>query len=636
MQCKLNKFFFIFSVLVDPVMEQIKIAFVVTLLTLVQNYEMQGIKTSTSIGAYFQKLEKLRIYERTIPMVYTFDLPVKYNASELKEELEVIKFCGKGKYHENCNEAREMSLSIIEMIKTVQEINEATTNEFSLVTKRREKRGIQWLGDAMNWCCNVLTLREGEEYTKTENSLKDSYSKLRSVITNDHAALLNTSEELKVFSTETMKNVNNIKMAVNEVVKELVESGEKDKVQSTAKRAWNHLQMYFNEIITTHTRMMYLFQACKNHYLPSAIVKKEKLQEDLKKLKKVAKDNGYDLVMEEEEEIQKYFHSKLISCFEMDNQIELEIKVPLKAKNTEYVAMDFKPINFKTHNNQVCKWATKPMIVLEEAVTKNVKIIEGNDLDNCNKKDTLCYLPQSRTTSSQTSCAKALLRQKPYEQLISSCIFECEADTGEVSIQQIDKDVFTITNAKSPLFIKDTIANEEKQISINESWPGAILLTVPCAMEIRHKDEFNNSEIIIPKGMPCEKDEMNFKIEHHIPLIWTNLRHMETDPGVKQSVRFSNLSQLYDAEWRYKVPHFMPIMPNEEIERKLTTPYADENGMWYKQVIISAQESPSQIIFAIWCTIISIVLWMTIKSINIMKLRNIIENENRATLHNMS
>ncbi len=39
-------------------------------------------------------------------------------------------------------------------------------------------------------------------------------------------------------------------------------------------------EMYYYSVITTHTRLLYIFQTCKNHFLLSAI-KKEKLIEDL-------------------------------------------------------------------------------------------------------------------------------------------------------------------------------------------------------------------------------------------------------------------------------------------------------------------------------------------------------------------
>lgn len=592
----------------------------------------EDIKTSTSVGAYFQKIEKMRTYERTLPILYTFDLPGSFDLDHLEREMSQINVCSKVKDYESCNARKIMSLELIEMIRTIEEINEATKKEFSVITKKREKRGIQWMGDALNWCCNILTLREGEEYTKTENSLKSSYTKLRDVITKDHAALLNTTSELQIFTSQTMKNVNSLRAVVQQMTGQFMENEEKFGYKEMAEKAQHHLQMHFNNMMATHVRLMHLFQACKNHHLPSAIVKKEKLKDDLAKLKRTIKDHGYDLALEEEDEIQKYYHSKLINCFEVDNTIELEIKVPLKARNKDYKIMDFKPINFRSHNNQVCKWATKPMIVIQDEISKEVKIIDGNDLDNCNKKDSLCYLPQNRINSGQSNCAKALLEQKKYEELITKCTFECERDNGEISVQQIDKEEFTIINARDPLILVNTVTKEKEKIRINETWPGALLLSVPCTMEVWHTKGNNKSELIIPKGMPCTNNIEGVKIEHHIPLLWTHLRFMEADPGVKQSVRFHNLSQLYDTEWRYKVPHFMPIMPNQEIEKELTTPYTDDNGKWYSNIILVTKESPTSIIFTIWLVLLSIALFMTIRNMNIMKLRNRIELENRSTM----
>ncbi len=118
------------------------------------------------------------------------------------------------------------------------------------------------------------------------------------------------------------------------------------------------------------------------------------------------------------------------------------------------------------------------MILIHDTNTDAVRVINGNDLDFCKKKEILCYIPQNRAGSAQGMCARTLFFQKEYQEIMRSCLFKCEVNSETLTVQQIDKEVFSLVNVKSPLIIADTVNKKTQLITVNETWPGAVLITV--------------------------------------------------------------------------------------------------------------------------------------------------------------
>ncbi len=97
------------------------------------------------------------------------------------------------------------------------------------------------------------------------------------------------------------------------------------------------------------------------------------------------------------------------------------------------------------------------------------------------------------------------------------------------------------------------------------------------------------------------------KIEHHLPIIWTYFDFMETDQGVYQSVRFANMSILYDKNWTFRVPHFMLNTPISELTAELSNISALSMENWYHYPYSKVIENPHLSFMTIWCFILT--LW---------------------------
>ena len=87
---------------------------------------------------------------------------------------------------------------------------------------------------------------------------------------------------------------------------------------------------------------------------------------------------------------------------------------------------------------------------------------------------------------------------------------------------------------------------------------------------------------------------------------------METDTGIKQSVRFPNLSSLYDPDWPLKIPHFIPIKTTKEFEEKLGK-LELKDSKWYEDGYLMIRNNPASSSLSLGMVILSIIviyLWV--------------------------
>ena len=226
------------------------------------------------------------------------------------------------------------------------------------------------------------------------------------------------------------------------------------------------------------------------------------------------------------------------------------------------------------------------MLLLHDEQTQAIRVVTGNDLDLCNLKDKLCFVTQNRAAVAQGACARALFLQLENEDILKSCIFHCIPNHMNLILKQIETELFAVTNARSPLIMRSTTDRTSETIPVDESWPGALILRVPCNVELLQMGAENSTEVVISSGFPCLKFSKSFSVEHHIPVLWTHFHFLDTAPGILQSVRFPNLSILYDSNWTLKIPHFTPLTPLKTLEKQLEIPNIQViDQQWYLSLI---------------------------------------------------
>ena len=562
----------------------------------------RDLQITTSRGAYFNTLD-LHVYEKTTPLIYSFDLPTRLDRRLLADIKLNVDKCTTDKLI--CENLKESTDETIAIIKDMEKVQTYIIKEFEPTRRNRRKRGLQFMGDFQHWCCNVLTDAQGKDFENREVTLKEGYKRLRDSVIDNHAALLNSTTEMQTFTIETSKKVKELKELTVSLASYL--KGERASENLTEK-LFRKMQSFLNNLMAQNSKLHYLIGACKNHYLPSAIVDDDKLLKDLENIKQKAKMSNLELALDNIHDIKYYHHSKLINCFVSDKTIEIEIKIPLKTQNSIFRTYEFQPLKFKDHSNQICQWNNVPMILIHNENNNQINVISGNELEFCNKKDELCYITQNRASTSHGECAKTLFLRKPHSEIIKACILKCEINHQNAIVHQIQKELFAVTNTRNPLILTNTITNKTENITIKEEWPGTTILKIPCSTEVKQINADNRLETLISVGLPCLKNTFEPKIEHHVPIVWTHFKNVDTNPGIEQSFRFNDIKELYDKDWSIKIPHFLPITSNKDFKEKFEDIDFKLKYEWYRPEYAynTIIENPFDSTITIWIILFSI------------------------------
>ena len=138
---------------------------------------------------------------------------------------------------------------------------------------------------------------------------------------------------------------------------------------------------------------------------------------------------------------------------------------------------------------------------------------------------------------------------------------------------------------------------------------------------------------MVSTGLPCSKTAEDIKLEHHLPLIWTNYKYLETDSGVHQSIKFPNISSLYDPGWTAKIPHFIPITSNDAFKNKLGD-LTNFEKKWYETGYEKISDNPLSSALTLWIivlTVIVIYLWIQFSISERYRLKAALSNTQKAS-----
>lgn len=558
---------------------------------------------SASTGAYFEQINGIHIYQNTAPILYTLRIQRNFEVDEIRSKVFNTRWDGNNVIIADKDQLRIKTL--LNNLEEIGKMNDAIFQEFELKKEamRRRKRGLQFIGSALQWCCNVMTVRDGRSMLKNQLSLKKAYEDARQVILQSHAELINVTSDLKRFATDAATQMNILNDAI-----------EKDRSESDIQRRYlfskaRYIEIHDNiaNIFTTatvaNTKLTYLFLSCKNNHVPSAIVERETFLKDLLKIKKAAINNGMELAINEND-LNTYFHAKIVTCTTFEDDLEIEVKVPLKKIGGEFSLHEFVPITFRSHDNKLCSWEQEPAVIIYEENEKTVKVATGTEMDKCNTNDPICYVPQGRGTSNKAACAAALFLEKPYKEMLKACSLKCEEDHGNTIVKQIGEEKFAITNGRKRVLITNTANNTKWESNLEEKWPGMVIMKVPCEIKVEQVMEDGKIEVLIPAGMPCiRKTNPQIIVKHHLPVVWTTLGDMEIKGGFEQSFTFRNIATAYDPKWAEKVPYFTTVTPIKDLEKRLKDVEINIPDMTGGDTI-----NWLNIIFIVWCSALSFVV----------------------------
>ena len=197
----------------------------------------------------------------------------------------------------------------------------------------------------------------------------------------------------------------------------------------------------------------------------------------------------------------RYYHSKLIECNIHQNNLEIELKIPLVRKNTHFDVYQLKHIPF-FFNNKICQIKLENKIIIADRKNEIVKSMTDSDLTACNLQENLCHIPNFRILNSFDTCITAIHREEPQSEILTKCNFHCEyANKKEIVAEQLQENLFAISNFHTLLAV-DTATNQKHTIMFNKTFSGSYLLEVPCTTEILNLNEGGGTQTIVPLGVP--------------------------------------------------------------------------------------------------------------------------------------
>lgn len=572
---------------------------------LIPNRGAETPKISTSTEAYFREMKGIHVYQQTVPILYSMNISINHDSAKLREQIELIRKKDPF-YHTTLHNKLDQIEMVVQNIDVIEELRINILNEFEMPEGKDvngyEKK-MQFIGDTLQWCCEEMTTRDGREMLQNEKGIKNAYENIKDEILEKHQGLLNVTTDLKNVATGASKQMEDIYTEMRKIEQGLKSEVEIEAYINRAKELLSRTMIGLMTMTTTMTKILQIFLSCKNNHIPASVVNKDIFKKGLEKMKKEVAKNGYELMLGDDK-LHSYYHLKIVTCTTIQDTIEIEIQIPIKPKNTMYTLFEYIPIYFKTKDNQLCTWEQEPAMLIHEQNTRTVRIASGADRDLCNKKEPLCRIPQGRVTASQVACASALFTQETYERLIKSCVLTCAPNHNITIIKEIGKERFAITNAKKRVRILNIQSQDIYWKDLSNEWPGTIIVTVPCKYEIDQEKDDGTLETIIPRGMPCPKTDKRIEIQHHLPIIWTNIRDVNNFDQ-EQSFHFRDFKTGFNANWSKTVHYYTTVIPIQEIEAKLgdiklsIPPFAvREMWNWINIMLIT------------WCCLLTIVVFL--------------------------
>lgn len=171
----------------------------------------EKISITISSGAFFNEVPEVIVYEKSIPLIYTQKTIIE-EENNVDNLLEVENYCEKKK-NSYCYIVQQ-SLILLKTLNININENKNLEKLAEIVgdsKKKNKKRGIQFIGDFYNFCCDIATEKQIKNFYTNEDKLKQQADKLRDVFVSDHKDLNQITSQLNNYTAATSNKLENLK-----------------------------------------------------------------------------------------------------------------------------------------------------------------------------------------------------------------------------------------------------------------------------------------------------------------------------------------------------------------------------------------------------------------------------------------
>jgi len=501
-------------------------------------------------GARYEPLRGTVFYESAIPVAYEAPFDSNLDHPIPRPNLIPGRCVGKSKIVDSFCTQRSHMQTLRDNIHTLLKVEQESIDSRRAVLGKRSVRGLQPLGSAIQWCCNVALMDNVHDLVENEVVTNSKLNGLLDFVHDDHKQFVLTTQKLNNFSA----SVNNV---VQEVQKTLHRLGNQlsinvndtnevieQKILGYVQESWmyTYLQLYFSNLASIEG-------SCKSNKIPREVVSSGVLLRDLKILESKIGSLNLTLALPVDH-LNVYYRLPICKCSFAQGKIAVHIQVPVIKRSTRYVAYEYHAIPFMW-NNKICKFASKEIVVVK--VNETLKVVGSDARTNCRFKETgMCLVPRvTADVSPAARCAQVLLNEVDMVKLREHCQFHCEDMGSAVLVDQVSVNKFIITNMMSDMSI--SCVNETRNSWVSRVEVGAVELTLPCDCVLKEGEK-----VVVDRVVPCDvRDVVEPRHVHVLPLSWTNLRDLQIDPlDQMERIEFKSIDGFVNNMWNVTVPTF--------------------------------------------------------------------------------
>jgi len=452
----------------------------------------------------------------------------------------------------------------------------------------------------LNFCCSVITEREGDILFKNQHELNENYELMKTALIEEHADLLNVTSEIKHYADDLNK-----KMKIQQ-----------EQIQALAVSLFylpqplSELKLLVTEVITlfqNHMSSEYyhmILDHCKKHRLSPLFVPQNTLKYDLQKLQKKLKTQNLQLAVPTSK-LSLYYTLGLTHCKISENNIMIELKIPINKIDVTWKLFKYLPIPFR-HEQEICTLYADHALIAHDENSDEIITIAGSNLKDCDTSEGLCFLDIFESDSDNSPlCAKEIYKNKPFHELNEVCHFKCEPLHKKTLIKRIDHDTYTITNPKINLILIQNFKGKDIDIPLdfNTTEGGALVLTLPCDTKLIQSEKGKNVTLI-PENFPCSKNTpQNYNIHRILPLQWSTFNGIIVNTFNPIQIQFDNLSKIYNRDWQETILHFSIKTNQSDFEKRFKKIHLDQ-----KSVSLYKSDFAQDLIYTTWLGVLTLVI----------------------------
>lgn len=408
----------------------------------------------------------------------------------------------------------------------------------------RQKRALDFIGDFLKFCCGAATQNELSSMYRNEKFLTTSYNDIRKLVHHDHDDLITSTRVINEMSKDVESVLTDAESQIQHLAEEvqLTENLETQKLLGLlhlAARQARHT--YFN---TYYTHMTAVKASCEAHCLPSELISKTLLKNDLQTLfQKLAKHDK--ILAIPLRHLHLYYSQPITTCVFSETSIIITIQVPLQSKEAHFNLFKITTVPLLWEDT-VCTLPSPPSYLARSP--NFVQSIPASDTCDLHRHK-ICYLPRFQQHSGlHAKCAQSIINSTPLEEIIKHCNFQCHTRSTETYITEVTPSRYYITNVQP----QTHLVCSTQTTQLPSQTPGALDIQIPCDCELIHE-----GNKLIRKTTPCDSRFPNTPTYTHlIPTPWTNVTLLNnSDPNTSYFPFTANLQSIINHKWNLSFPH---------------------------------------------------------------------------------